>query len=85
LRGTWELSTARFLSMNNIKWQYEHKTFKFKNYKYTPDFYLPEFNLYIEVKGHWYLNSKKKYLSFKQKFGNIILFNKKMLKKLGVL
>ena len=85
LRGNWELSTAKYLTKNHIKWQYEPKTFKFNKFRYTPDFYLPEFNLYIEVKGHWYDNSKRKYLNFKKKFKNIILFNKKKLTQLGIL
>jgi len=81
----WEPKVAKYLRMNNIKWQYEPKTFKFKNYTYTPDFYLPETDMYIEIKGYWYEKSKQKYLNFKRKYGNIMLFNQKMLKKLGVI
>lgn len=37
----------------NIKWQYEPKHFILKKSatKYTPDFYLPELKLWVEIKG----------------------------------
>lgn len=59
VQGTWERDTAIKLSEMNVKWQKvrtsQHR-FKFtingitKNY--TPDFYLPEYDLYLEIKGH---------------------------------
>ena len=85
LHGSWEVKFVKYLDKNKIKWQYEPKTFKFKNYGYTPDFYLPESDTYIEIKGYWYNSSKRKYNAFKRKFGNIILLNKQRLKKLGII
>jgi len=67
-RSTWESNFAKWLDKNNIKWLYESKTFKLDNGTYTPDFYLPEFNLWIEVKGYWRDNAKVKFELFKQKY-----------------
>jgi hypothetical protein len=50
-RSTWEANFARLLNYMDIKWEYEPKTLILKSCSYTPDFYLPELNLYIEVKG----------------------------------
>ena len=40
----------------------EHKT-------YIPDFYLPDFNCYLEVKGAWLNGSKKKFIQVQDLFG----------------
>lgn len=52
VQGTWELQVANWLNKNNIEWS--RKTLRFnKHRRYTPDFYLPSFDAYIEVKGFW--------------------------------
>jgi hypothetical protein len=54
LKGTWEVIVAEWLDKNNVKWEYETRSFDYEwdgIKKYYPDFYLPEFNIYIEVKG----------------------------------
>jgi len=68
MRSSWEIKYAKYLDKNNIKWLYESKTFDLGNTTYTPDFYLPEFNLYIEVKGWWRDDAKKKFEEFKQRY-----------------
>lgn len=51
MRSSWERTFANLLDLDDIKWGYETKWFKFSNGKrYLPDFYLSEFNLYVEVK-----------------------------------
>ena len=55
LKGSWELLVAKWLDENNITWQHEVQTFSYKwngDRTYFPDFYLPEEDLYIEVKGY---------------------------------
>jgi hypothetical protein len=52
LRSSWEIAYAKYLDQRGIKWVYEPKAFDLGNCTYTPDFYLPEFNLYIEIKGY---------------------------------
>jgi len=63
VRSRWEANYGRYLNFVRRKWFYEPKTFWFENIKrgtrsYTPDFYLPKYDEYIEVKG--YLDQKSK-------------------------
>jgi hypothetical protein len=51
MRSSWEVKLARKLDDLGFKWQYEPTTFKIgEGLRYTPDFYLPEVQLYLEVK-----------------------------------
>jgi len=87
MRSSWESRVAQWFDMSNIKWQYESKTFDLGNTTYTPDFYLPEFNLYIEVKGFWRDDAKEKFELFKQIYcgERIKILEKEELKQGGIL
>ena len=56
MRSTWELKVAEFLDSQNVEWKYEGVCIHYINPKsakkcrYYPDFYLPQYNLVIEVK-----------------------------------
>lgn len=57
VKGTWELAVATYLTNNKIEWTNKIKqpfTYFWNNswHLYFPDFYLPELNIYIEVKGY---------------------------------
>ena len=56
LNGSWELLVAKWLDDNNIKWTNKVSPFKYiwnhDEHLYFPDFYLPQHNWYIEVKGY---------------------------------
>lgn len=56
VNGSWELKVANYLNNNNIKWTNIIDGFSYvwngSVHLYYPDFYLPEYNLYIEVKGY---------------------------------
>jgi hypothetical protein len=39
-----------------IKWEYEQKIFKLAKTRYLPDFYLPQFDLWVECKPDIFLN-----------------------------
>lgn len=57
LNGKWELIVAKWLSGCKISWtnkiqQEIYYEWQGKQHRYFPDFYLPEKNLYIEVKGY---------------------------------
>ena len=89
-RSSWEVNFAKWLDLSNIKWEYESKQFEFifKNNKttYTPDFYLPEFDCYIEIKG-WFPKKAKRRLKIFQKLFkelNFRIFNQKILKNIGI-
>lgn len=57
VNGSWEQIVATFLDENNIRWTnvIEEKllyTWDGQERRYYPDFYLIDFNMYIEVKGY---------------------------------
>jgi hypothetical protein len=83
MRSTWEIKYAKYLDKNKIKWQYEQQTFDLGDSTYTPDFYLPKTDEYIEIKGWWRDDAKKKFRLFKKLYPNINIkiLNRKFLKK----
>lgn len=73
LRSGWEANILRLLNYRNQKWIYEPKTFFFEGLKhgtvnYTPDIYLPEEDIWIEVKGFLKTEDKVKIRRFKKYF-----------------
>jgi len=66
VQGTWEKKYAEWLNKNNVLWTKKHELrirytddFGIKRY-YHPDFYLPEINEYIEIKGYYPEKCKRK-------------------------
>ncbi len=49
--STWEANIARVFNLVGLKWIYAPKIFDLGEHTYRPDFYLPEFDTYIEVKN----------------------------------
>lgn len=58
VQGTWELAFAEWLNRNQITWMRPRNTFSWKGdgesieHRYHPDFYLPETDEYVEIKGY---------------------------------
>ena len=50
VQGTWELRVAETLIKRSIKFERKRIMYQ-KTHRYTPDFYLPDYDLYLEVKG----------------------------------
>ena len=82
MKSSWEVATAKYLDMFTMIWTYEPTSFPTPYGYYTPDFYLPELDLYIEVKGQWRDDAKQKF-DFFSKNENILLFDQKWLVKQG--
>ena len=86
LHGTWELKYAQFLDQNNILWERCKNSFSyvFENEKrrYTPDFYLPQSDEYVEIKGYKTKKDEAKWEQFPKK---IVILREDDLKKMGVL
>jgi hypothetical protein len=67
VRSSWEANYSRLLKFLGTEYKYEPKRFIVKDsnnkiiFSYLPDFYLPEFKKYIEVKGYWYKSSREKF------------------------
>ena len=55
LDGSWEVLFAKWCDDNKIQWSRPSNGFEYEwNGKriYYPDFFLPEYNIYIEIKGY---------------------------------
>jgi hypothetical protein len=88
LKSGWELKVAKFFEKNCIDFVYESRLFSLdKTHTYTPDFFLPKNNLYIEVKGYWRKENKEKFELFKKLYPNVLIeiWEKKKLKELNIL
>lgn len=59
-RSEWELIVAGFLNFIDMPYIYEGVVMKIGKKHYIPDFFLPDKNLFIEVKGLWLAGSKAK-------------------------
>jgi hypothetical protein len=63
VQGRWERDFAIYLNTQTIRWQ-RPKYLKYVKEgtvrRYTPDFYLPDKNLYIEIKGRWWGDDRNK-------------------------
>lgn len=87
-RSTWEANIARILNNSNISFIYESKKFILPyngdTLVYIPDFYLPDTDTYIEVKGFWRKNSKLKVQLFREQYPDklLIIIDKPIYKQL---
>ena len=72
-RSLYEVYCARFLFYNDFPFYYERYTVSVGKKYYTPDFFLPEVNTFIEVKGLWSQGSKQKFLAAREKIDLILL------------
>jgi len=87
MRSNWEVLFAIFLDLNEIKWKYEPDRIYLSkiNKTYIPDFYVPEWDTYIEVKGYMRDTALSKINAFKKEYGNIIIITKKEMKEFGLI
>lgn len=69
-RSRWEIVTANAFHESGIVFQYEPKRFMYHKHKesYLPDFYLPDFNVWVEVKGFMDKRSKKRIVLFGREY-----------------
>jgi hypothetical protein len=83
-----ELKFAQLLDKNSINWTKNSKIFFNFHYegkpkKYYPDFFLPDYQLWVEIKGKRYIEAwlPNKLNSVFENGQRIILFDSKFLKK----
>jgi len=70
-RSRWEIVTANALRDSGIEFLYEPKRFVFSHKHketYLPDFYLPKFDCWLEVKGFMDKRSTKRLSLFSQEY-----------------
>lgn len=85
--SSWEVLFAKFLDEHNILWIRNNKIsfdYIYENsmHKYYPDFYLPDYDLYIEIKGLYTDKDICKWESFTK---NIDIYDSKDLYELKIL
>lgn len=83
VRSSWEANVARWLKNNGYNYQYEPKTFMFDGFTYTPDFYVPSTKKWIEVKGWWGGDDRKKVDAFIAAGYNLWIIDKDEYTRLG--
>jgi hypothetical protein len=87
LDGTWELEVAMYLDSKKYTWYRNTKQFPYVNLNgkkstYTPDFYVADFNAYLEIKGYETELDRCKWSQFQH---NLIVWKKKELVEHGLL
>ena len=69
----WEANFARVLNLLRTKWEFQHKTFDLGFQNYTPDFYLPESDTYVEIKNFLSDYSSRRHNGFKKLYPEVKL------------
>lgn len=73
VRSSWEANICRTLKYFGVLYEYESKKCRFKlgDSIYISDIFIPEMNLYIEVKGYLRKESRSKLYKFVEAYPNI--------------
>lgn len=75
LDSSWELTLSEDLNINNIKWTRPSSFLLSNGRKYTPDFYLPDYKIYLDPKAYrkGYLLQIEKIAMFEKEFDTTCL------------
>jgi hypothetical protein len=70
VRSSWEANICRIFNFENIKYEYESSKCRFDlgDSVYICDFYLPDLNIFVEVKGRMTDRAKVKYRKVLNKY-----------------
>jgi hypothetical protein len=91
VQGTWERNVALKFEELGVKWKKlktNRDTLEYimdgKLRHYTPDFYLPDYNVLLEVKGHWWGRDREKMdiVLETHKDKNIVIVEKEQYEKI---
>jgi hypothetical protein len=86
LDSSWEIKYASYLDENNIRWERVKERFPYKfedkGFNYIPDFFLPDKNLYVEIKGFVTDRDKAKWKYFPH---SLEVLKKDELKQMGII
>lgn len=86
MRSRWEVAFAHWLDSIGEEWLYEPVTFITDRFSYTPDFYKPDEDEFIEVKGAAYNVHEEKMFALRNHWGTkLTMLNGQDLQKLGIL
>lgn len=85
VRSSWEASVSKYFDENGVDYYYERTRFQLRSgSSYLPDFFLPQKNLYIEVKGYYRDSDRVKVEEFRNMGFDIEVWGLEKLKKLGL-
>jgi len=85
LRSTYELAYAKYLDEHKILYLYENYTYPLGDTTYTPDFFLPQFMKFIEIKGYMRKEAQEKINKFRKQYPwKLEVLFKEDLIKLGI-
>lgn len=80
--GKWEVEVAKWFDRNQIKWERKVQPVNYfwndSWHLYFPDFYLPEHDVYIEVKGYETERDRAKWAALP----NLIVLKSKQIKEI---
>ncbi len=77
MRSSWELAVAHRLDSLGVQWEYEPKMFSLESDKaYVPDFYVAQWDAWIEVKGWMRKSGLEKIEEFRRTGRRLIVFGK---------
>ena len=74
-KSRFEFDFATYLENNGIEFQYEQHKFTYdpKQRTYTPDFYLPKFDMFIETKGQFVGSDRSKHKLIAEQYPDLDL------------
>jgi hypothetical protein len=85
-QASWEKKCVEYFNENKTNFLWQPETFKMPNGKtYRPDCYLPDQNLWIEIKGYFRKDAQEKWKWFQSVHPNSELWDKKKLISLKIL
>jgi hypothetical protein len=86
MRSSWEVRLADYLSTSYEYWLYEPEVFKLTDLiSYKPDFYLPNRNIYIEVKGRTLEEDLHKVNKFRSLGFSVLILTRTILEEIGLI
>lgn len=75
VRSTWEANVARVLRFLGVRYEYESERFDLGDRTYTPDFYLLDAGIFIEVSGYVSEEKTAKLRLMKERFPDITILH----------
>jgi len=71
--STWEANIARVFNLVRMRWQYAPRIFDLGEHTYRPDFYLSDFDTFVEIKNFLGEYSLQRDKLFREKYPDIKL------------
>ena len=84
--ASYEVAVVKHLNNQKVNYVWQKQVFTMPDGKtYRPDLYLPETDMWIEIKGYFRKDAEEKWNWFHNEHPNSELWNKTKLKEIGIL